>query len=64
MGLVFHKLQITESTAGVPNNLSYLEKVFKRYTLKQWFLTGGARASPGGRQAIFRGARALTCSAT
>jgi len=34
MDLVFHKLHITENTVAVPNNLSYLENVFKSYTLR------------------------------
>jgi len=40
MGVVFHKLQITENIVGVPNNF-YRNEVFKRYTrkLKQWSLT-------------------------
>jgi len=35
MGLVFHKLHITDNTVGVPNNLLHLQNVFKRYTIKQ-----------------------------
>jgi len=29
MGLIFHKLHITENTVGVPNNLLYLQNVLK-----------------------------------
>ena len=29
LGLVFHKLQITENTVSVPNNLLYLQTVLK-----------------------------------
>jgi len=32
MGLVFHKLHITENTVGIPNFHLYLQKVFERYT--------------------------------
>jgi len=35
MGLVFHKLHITQNIVGVPNTLLYLQNVFKRYTLKE-----------------------------
>jgi len=44
MGLIFHKLHITENIDGVPNNLLYLQKVFKRYTLKQACTIYGLRA--------------------
>jgi len=35
MGFVFHKLHITENTVDVPDNLLYLQHVFRRYSLKQ-----------------------------
>jgi len=31
--LVFQKLHMTENAVGVPYNLLYVQKVFKRYTL-------------------------------
>jgi len=34
MDLIYHQLHMTENTASVPNNLLYLQQVFKRYTIK------------------------------
>ena len=36
IGLLFHKLHITENPMDVTKNILYLHQVFKRYTLRQW----------------------------
>jgi len=35
MAIVFHKLHITVNAVGISNDLLYLQKVFKRYTLQR-----------------------------
>jgi len=58
VGLVFHKLHINESTAGVTNNILYLQKVCKRYTVKQGLKTtppwpnAASEAIPFGPEAV------------
>ena len=52
MGFVFHKLHITESIVGVPDNLVYLQKVLKIYTVKQSLQTT-VRGTDPVREVIF-----------
>jgi len=57
--LSLQRCQFSRST-DIALHIKYVNQ--RKLHLEQWFLTGAR--PPGGREEIFRGARALTCSTT